>query len=548
MRKTPLWLWILGLLGGAFFFWRAPALWPLVNVDLHVPSAKTERLARTQALALGLDLRGFAARTAYEPDDVGIDALDSLLGRKTAQAVLAGGAPVVRNAVEFTRSGDPHRHRFDLHPGGNLLFYQRGFEDDDPPISDAPRADAEARATLGAILSLPLADWKTISVSERKQPNRTERNFVYERLFPENPAFRERCSISFAGNLVARVARSIVAPPAFGREVRRSSALGESLEMVGLLLFAPAILAGGAVFLLHLRAGTARLRGPALLSGGAFGLLLIAYALRKTLGGDPLAPDSLEFARRISGAIAQYGWTFALLFAVISAGDSLDREGGFCRGATLQSWATGRWRAPGVGDAARNGFLLGLLCGGVMAVVVGVLENIVGARAALQPRHFALFMLNTLSPPLASVAYFVQIALLEELGYRYFAGTWLLGLTKKKWLAVGIPALVYGLTHTNLAFLPPAEPFWARALVMALVGAVWGAAFFRFDALTVVLSHLTADLFIFNWPGIARGDLLSIAVVLIPLLPALARGRYASGSAPTSGAATGAADDGDAPA
>ena len=329
--------------------------------------------------------------------------------------------------------------------------------------------------------------------------------------------------------------------PRLARESRRWAALGESLETVGLLLFAPAVMAGGAVFLLRLRAGTARLRGPALLSGGAFALLLVANALRKNLGDDPLAPDILEFVRRLAAVVAQFGWTFALLFAVISAGDSLDREGRFDRGTTLQAWARGRWRAPGVGSAARNGFLLGLLCGGAMAVAVGALELTVGARASFQPRHFALFMLNTVSPPAASLAYFVQIALLEELGYRYFAGTWLLGLTRRQWLAICLPALVYGLTHTTLGFLPPAEPFWARALVMTLVGAIWGLAFFRFDALTVVLSHLTADLFIFNWPGIARGDLMSIAAVLVPLIPALLRERYASGSTVAAGA------EGDAP-
>jgi hypothetical protein len=64
--------------------------------------------------------------------------------------------------------------------------------------------------------------------------------------------------------------------------------------------------------------------------------------------------------------------------------------------------------------------------------------------------------------------------------------------------------------------LPPAEPFWARALVMTLVGCVWGWAFLRYDALTVVVSHLTADLFIFNWPRLASGDPGLIVRALLP--------------------------------
>ena len=60
---------------------------------------------------------------------------------------------------------------------------------------------------------------------------------------------------------------------------------------------------------------------------------------------------------------------------------------------------------------------------------------------------------------------------------------------------------------------------------LTLVGAVWGWAYLRYDALTVVLSHFTADLFIFNWPLLAsdRVDVrvTAIATVAVPLIPAL---------------------------
>jgi hypothetical protein len=79
--------------------------------------------------------------------------------------------------------------------------------------------------------------------------------------------------------------------------------------------------------------------------------------------------------------------------------------------------------------------------------------------------------------------------------------------------------------HSVFGFLPPCEPFWARPLLLALVGCVWGWAFFRFDALTVVLSHFTADLFIFNWPALASGRPLLVAsaigTILVPLIPGI---------------------------
>jgi membrane protease YdiL (CAAX protease family) len=163
-----------------------------------------------------------------------------------------------------------------------------------------------------------------------------------------------------------------------------------------------------------------------------------------------------------------------------------------------------------------------------MSTSVLLLGQVAGAQTALQPRGFFFYALNASAPALSTLLYFSYVALLEELGYRFFAGTWLLQTTRRPWVAIVLPALVYGLTHTDLEFLPPAEPFWARALVMTLVGCVWGWAFLRYDALTVVVSHLTADLFIFNWPRLASAHeevrWAALATVAAPLLPALVAG------------------------
>jgi hypothetical protein len=168
---------------------------------------------------------------------------------------------------------------------------------------------------------------------------------------------------------------------------------------------------------------------------------------------------------------------------------------------------------------------VGLVCGGVLAGSVLALERLAGAWPPIQPQGFFFYALNSELPALATLLYFLMVALVEELAYRFFAGTWLLAVTGRRWLAVLAPAVLYGATHTGLPFLPPEEPFWGRAVVFTLVGCVWGWAFLRFDALTVVLSHYTADLFIFNWPRLGSGDPVqvakAVATIAVPLVPAL---------------------------
>jgi hypothetical protein len=518
-----MWLWVLAALCGVLFFWRAPTLWPLVRTDVRLPDGVVLARARAVLRSVGLSADGSNGRVTFSLYEHQVDFLDQTFGREEAQRRIALGAPVVWYSVALSRPGDFHVHRFDLHPNGKLLHYSTHIEDDDPPIPDTPIAEPLARARLGQLLGDDLSSWRNISVARREQPVYVERTFVYERLLEKG--LRERATIEFAGPRVIRVWRNLVTPPGWRRAQGPVDNARETLGAIGLLLFAPMVLVGAGVFLFQLRAGTARLRGPARLSGGAFLLLVLSEVLRFS-EDYPRIPDYLELFRKLVGVFATYGWTFALLFAVISTGDALNSTTG--RGKTLEAFSRGNWRAPGVAAASRNGFLIGLVCGGLMAAVIWLLERAVGAHVALQPRHFHLEMLNSINLPIATVTYFLQIALLEELGYRYFAATWLERKLGRRWLAVLLPALVYGLTHTSLEFLPPAEPFWARALVMSLIGVVWGWAFFRFDALTVVLSHLAADLFIFNWPGIVQGDIGSILAVAAPLLPALLGGRYAS--------------------
>jgi hypothetical protein len=218
-------------------------------------------------------------------------------------------------------------------------------------------------------------------------------------------------------------------------------------------------------------------------------------------------------------------WVLLVLLAVVAAGDTLDRSIAANRGDSLWLLARGRFLDRRVALASGRGFLIGLVCGGVMAASVLALDSLAGARTAIQPRGFFFYPLNSAVPAITTLLFFFGVSLAEELGYRFFGGTWLMALTKRRWVAIVLPAVVYGLTHTGLDFLPPAEPFWARPLVLTAVGCVWGWAFLRFDALTVVLSHFTADLFIFNWPRLASGQpgpvLVAALTLAVPLLPAL---------------------------
>ena len=397
-----------------------------------------------------------------------------------------------------------------------------------PPLPDAARRAVARRLWQRS-------EWAEAGASSRERPRRLDHTFTYERVVHGDPELRERAVAVVSGAAVTYARRTLVVPAAGERAARARAAPERALQTLGFALLVVAAIGALAVFLTRLRDGRVRLARAAWGSAVVFVCAFLTNALADfdlLAAWDPLWPRWVATLARLSGLAGETAWTFVVLFALVAAGDALDREGRSddqpVRGRTLWRLGRGRLGDAAVGAASARGFAVGLVCGGVMAAAVWMLERLAGARVGLQPTGFFFMGLNAGAPSIATLLFFTNVALLEELGYRLFGGLWLLRATGRAWLAVALPALVYGLTHTGLSFLPPAEPFWGRALVMTLVGCVWGWAFLRWDALTVVTSHLTADLFIFNWPRLASAHAdvrwAALATVAAPLVPALVAG------------------------
>ena len=523
-------LWIVGsLVAGAIFIANLGQLWPLARLDLTVPDDRIIAEGREVLERMGFDPSRFSTAEWIRVDSPALDYTERTFGRERTQTWISEGLPLYEYRVGFKRTGDVTTMLAVVHPVRGILGWSVSVEEDEA----GPRLSVEQarELALGAVagpLALDPAEIEERSVASEVLAERTDHRFVYERKISEVPELTEQVRVAIAGDRVISARRALIVPAAAKREARRSAAPGVALETVGFALLAVAALGAFLVFLRHLRDGTVLLGRSMIWPAVVLVCLTAATVLdssRLFRAWDPLWPRGVAGFRYMVFDGIEKVWILLVLLAVVAAGDALDRSIRGGRGASLWSLARGRLLDPAVGLASGRGFLIGLICGGVMAVAVLGLERVLGATTTLQPRGFFFYPLNSDSPAMTSLLFFWGVALAEELGYRYFGGSWLLSLTRRNWVAIVVPAIVYGLTHTRLDFLPPAEPFWGRALVLTLVGCVWGWAFLRFDALTVVLSHFTADLFIFNWPRLASGQTAQVAVAIaticVPLIPAL---------------------------
>jgi len=520
---------IAGLLGGVLFSLSMSRLWPLVDADVTRNPDEFREPAVKFLEEAGFDLNSYEFAGMVVVYEGVLDYLESAFGREQTQAWIRDGLPLVLYQVGFKKQGEPRSIYAFFHPNGQVLGWQKNLEEDDP---GEPVEEGTARTLILTVvqerLEIDLESWEEKSVKVTDKPNRREYTFILERMVSEEPEFREKILGIVAGDQVVRVRRYAVVPGAASRTMRAARGPEKAMQSIGFALLGVAALAAFWIFLTRLRDGGVRLGASAGLACFIFACLLATWILQTGSlfqRWEPLWARWISTLQYLVTRSSTEAWMILVLLALIGAGDALDRETGANRGYSLWLMVKGKLLDRSVGAASYRGFLTGLICGGVMAVGVVFLQTFAGATTSLQPRAFFFYALNSASPAFSTLLFFLNVALLEELGYRFFAGTWLNKLTGKRWVAILIPAAIYGLTHTGLGFLPPAEPFWGRAIVMTLVGCVWGWAFFRYDALTVILSHWTADLFIFNWPRISSGKtglvVVAAVTVLVPLLPAI---------------------------
>lgn len=526
MKRTDIILLVVAVCLGAGFFISLSFLWPLAEFDLYPDSGDLSAQARKFLETRGINLSGYRSNTYLWVDEQSVDSLATYLGQRRTQQLIAGGCPVIGHRVLFKKGGSAIHYRVVVHPGQGITGFTTRLRKDDPGETISEEKALEmAVEELDGILG-PLAKEFVAIGKDSLWIERSNYTFTFQRTIHDAPRISEQVLVTVSGSRVTGLERKLDLASSIKETRRTETAYREALLAAGIICAVVAIVWAFILFLRFLQNGQVEIRKTLGCVGVIFLLACLANVLQSAYmfrQWDPLWPGWIFKLQYMVYNSAGELIPLLLILVFIAAGDVLDRESGNNRGQSLWLLLRGKLGSIDVALSSLRGFLVGLVCGGVLTGSVILMQTIGGSRIGLQPVGFFFYAINSASPSLSTLAFFLKIAMIEELGYRFFGGAWLMSITSKKWIAVLAPAMVYGLLHTRMNFLPPATPFWGRALVLTLVGCVWGWAFLKYDALTVILSHFTADLFIFNWPRIASGKppLVTAAAltIMVPLVP-----------------------------
>ncbi len=96
---------------------------------------------------------------------------------------------------------------------------------------------------------------------------------------------------------------------------------------------------------------------------------------------------------------------------------------------------------------------------------------------------------NTGFPWISGIAIGLLASMNEEFTFRLFAIPFLARMTRSRWIAVIVPAFLWGFLHSNY----PQEPAYIRGLEVGLIGIVAGLVMLRWGILATLIWHYTVD-------------------------------------------------------
>lgn len=524
---------------GASLFSRA---FPEASIDFRVTREEARRVAEKELAARGFDVEGRKALGVFDHDDLAKVFLERELGLERAAPLFESAAPVWRWSFRFVRPLEKGELRAFVAPTGELVAFRRILpEGAAAPDAGPERARTLAEETLRKHRGLDPARLRLVEAREEKRPARIDRTYVWESRTLRWAGAAVRYLVEVQGDRVGRSSLWLDVPEAWRQEyatLRSKNQAAGVAATFGLVLTAIALVVA---FFERLRRRDVKWRwaiafavtGTALQAAASLNELPIAlFAYDTTEGWGSFLAQALlsEF-----GAACTLG---VVLLLLVAGGEPEYRE------AYPEKPALGRVFSRRAFGTKR--VFLGLLAGYALTaafVAYQVLFYLAAERlGAWSPAEVPYSnLLGTSFPWLAVLLMGFVPATTEEFSSRMFSIPFLRRFAPT-WVAVGVPALIWGFAHSAY----PNQPFWIRGVEVGLAGVVIGAVMLKLDLFPLLVWHFTVDavytsliLVRSSNPYFAVSGALAAGALLLPLVVsgvlAWRRGGFAPGEGLTNG-------------
>ncbi len=460
---------------------------PQASIKLELSKDQVTARAAEFLKAHGYNPAGYHNLTLFSPDTNAQFYLERELGLDQANKLMAAEVPVWKWRARWFQPPRKEEFAVELSPSGKLIGFDHTIDESAP---GARLTIDEARARAEQFLKSQTSEpYKLIEEKQQARPNRLDYDFTWERQDFAAKDGKLRRSITVQGGEVGSYSFFLHVPEQWQRDFAQMRSRNDLYTQIALVFFVLLVLAALVVLVQALMHREIRWKPLLTLTLVVAGLNVISEwnSLPFFING---MPTSSPFWQSVSfGLLEGVGTGVFVFFYIILAaapGDLLYFKR-FPKLIPLRfSISTSALKTK---DFFRSSVAGYALAAGHITFVTAF--YVVGTKFGVWSPQDVPYsdMLGTWVPWLYPLTISLLAATSEEFWFRLFAIPLLLKTTKSRWVAVIVPAFIWGFLHANY----PQEPAWIRGVEVGLIGIVAGLVLLRFGILATLIWHYTVD-------------------------------------------------------
>ncbi|MEW5806952.1 MAG: type II CAAX endopeptidase family protein [Acidobacteriota bacterium] len=498
---------------------------PESSIDFKISRNEAYERAEEFLRKRGIDIAGYLRSIRFDYDFEGKIFLERDAGfGETVSSAASEEVKIWRWEARWFKPHQKVEYRLYISPDGQISGYQRILPE------DAAKEDLGASGALKIAedfltqdVGFSLSNYALIEQSFRSLQSRTDYFFTWERTNFRIADATYRVTVTVQGNEVGSFHQFLNLPEEWRRAYSRMTSRNDLLQNITFLATLPLFIAIPVLLLLRMRRHDIRWRVGAFLALTLFTLYLLQgmNSIPIFLTGFDTLQSIGSFAGRVALQTIILALTnAALIFIIASVSESLYREQ-FPRNLSLSRFFSLRFfRTREFFSAAMAGYSMTSFHIGFV-VLFYFMGKKVGVWSPAEVGYTDA--LSTWLPWIYPLTASLTASFMEELIFRVFA-ILLLRKFLPTWMAVVIPAFLWGFLHSNY----PQQPCFIRGLEVGLIGIMAGYIFLRWGIFATLIWHYSIDalfigLFLFSSsnPYFIISGVFVVGLLLFPMILSL---------------------------
>jgi len=506
----------------AYTAYNFRAAFPQASINLRYSKDQISTMASKFLAGRGLRMDGFHQLTLFDPDETASLYLERELGLTEANRLMRGQVPVWRWRARWFRPPEKEEMTVWLSPEGRLVGFEHQIRED---AAGARLTKEQARAIAENFLrQQTTAPQRFIEEQLKERPNRYDYLFTWEQEGFKAKEATNRRSVTVQGDQVGAYQEFLYVPEKWKRDFATMRAANDLYAQIATGFYVPMILGAVVLIIIWIRRKSLDWR-PVVLVSLVVGVMMmlnewnqLPFFIDQTSTSTPYHETlTIGLLRGLGAGV----FVFLYVILAAAAGEPLYRSAQPNQLSLASGFA---WR----GLRTKRAFNACVVGYAFAAAHIGfvVAFYLIGRRFGVwSPQEIEYSdLLSTMLPWIYPVAIALLASTSEEFWFRLFAIPALERIVKWRWLAVVIPAFVWGFLHSNY----PQQPGYIRGIEVGVIGIAAGFLMMRFGILCTLIWHFTVDavligMFLFRSESgyFQLSGLVVVAAILAPLVISL---------------------------